>query len=96
MITPYSQFVVSQSAINVATGERYKVVIDELIQFAQGTFSEDSGYTWMNQNLKDKILSLPRAKQLSTVPDSDIPLQKIREQFGGPHYQMKSFYFVIS
>jgi oxaloacetate decarboxylase (Na+ extruding) subunit alpha len=91
MITPYSQFVVSQSAINVATGERYKVVIDELIQFALGTFSEDSGYTWMDQNLKDKILSLPRVKQLSTVPDGNTPLHKIREQFGGPHLSDEEF-----
>ena len=30
MITPYSQFMVTQAAINVATGERYKVVIDEI------------------------------------------------------------------
>ena len=91
MITPYSQFVVSQAAINVATGERYKVVIDELIQFALGTFSEDSGYTFMDQNLKDNILSLPRAKQMSTVPDGDISLNKIREQFGGPHLSDEEF-----
>jgi oxaloacetate decarboxylase alpha subunit len=91
MITPYSQFVVSQAAINVATGERYKVVIDELIQFAQGTFSEDSGYTWMDENLKDKILSLPRAQQLSTVPDGSTPLHKIREQFGGPTLSDEEF-----
>ncbi|MGG3081311.1 hypothetical protein [Heyndrickxia faecalis] len=91
MITPYSQFVVSQSAINVATGERYKVIIDEIIQFAQGIFSEDSGYTWMDQNLKDKILSLPRAKQLSRVSDENIPLHKIKEQFGGPDLSDEEF-----
>ncbi len=44
MITPFSQFVGTQAAINVATGARYKVVIDELIRFAQGVFGEDSGY----------------------------------------------------
>lgn len=91
MITPYSQFVVSQAAINVATGERYKVIIDEIIQFSQGIFSEDSGYTWMDQNLKDKVLSLPRAKQLATVPDASTPLHKIREQFGGPDLSDEEF-----
>ena len=64
MITPHSQFVVTQSAINVATGERYKHVIDELILFAQGVYGEDSGYTWMDQNLKDRLLGMPRAKEL--------------------------------
>ncbi|KUO77813.1 MAG: hypothetical protein APF81_18190 [Desulfosporosinus sp. BRH_c37] len=91
MITPYSQFVVSQAAINVATGERYKVVIDEIIQFAQGIFSEDSGFTWMDQNLKDKILDLPRAKQLATQKKVDVPLKKIREKFGGPNLSDEEF-----
>ncbi|SDH86182.1 oxaloacetate decarboxylase, alpha subunit [Alteribacillus persepolensis] len=91
MITPYSQFVVSQAAINVATGERYKVVIDEVIQFANGVFSEDSGYTWMDQNLKDKILASPRAKELSTAHQDDTPLSKIREQFGGPDLSDEEF-----
>ena len=31
MITPYSQFVGTQAALNVASGQRYKVVIDELL-----------------------------------------------------------------
>lgn len=91
MITPYSQFMVSQSAINVATGERYKIVIDEIIQFALGVFSEDSGYTWMDQNLKDKILSLPRAKELASKKKVDLPLQKIREKFGGPDLSDEEF-----
>lgn len=91
MITPYSQFVVSQAAINVATGERYKVIIDEVIQFANGVFSEDSGYTWMDQNLKDKVLSSPRAKELSSSRQDDTSLDKIREQFGGPGLSDEEF-----
>ena len=67
MITPHSQFVVTQAAINVAMGERYKLVIDELILFAQGVYGEDSGYTWMDQNLKDRLLGLPRAKELEEL-----------------------------
>jgi oxaloacetate decarboxylase alpha subunit len=38
MITPYSQYAVTQAAINVATGERYKYVIDDMILFAKGAF----------------------------------------------------------
>jgi oxaloacetate decarboxylase alpha subunit len=84
MITPHSQFVVTQAAINVATGERYKLVIDELIMFAQGVYGEDSGYTWMDQNLKDKLLSMPRAAELAARRRPDVTLQQIREQLGGP------------
>jgi oxaloacetate decarboxylase alpha subunit len=87
MITPFSQFVGTQAAINVATGERYKVVIDELIRFAQGVFGEDSGYTWMDQNLKDKWLALPRAQELAALgkrPIEDISLAECRQKFGAP------------
>jgi|GEM_PF-298298 len=67
MITPYSQFVVTQAAINVATGERYKIVLDSILKFALGMFGEDSGYTEMDPNIRDKFLSLPRAKELEGV-----------------------------
>jgi oxaloacetate decarboxylase alpha subunit len=86
MITPFSQFIVAQSAINVTTGERYKYVIDELILFAQGGHGEDSGYTWMDQNLKDKLLGLSRARELkglSARNRPDIPLKEIRDKLGG-------------
>ena len=87
MITPFSQFVGTQAAVNVATGERYKVVIDELIRFAQGVFGEDSGYTWMNQDLKDKWLALPRAKELAALGKrsmEDISLEECRRKLGTP------------
>lgn len=84
MITPHSQFVVTQSAINVATGERYKHVIDELILFALGAYGEDSGYTWMDENLKDKLLGTNRAKELAARQRLDVPMQEIRDKLGGP------------
>jgi len=86
MITPLSQYMGTQAAINVATGERYSVVIDEFIRFAEGGYGEDSGYGWMDQNLKDKFLALPRAKELAAKakrPVEDISLREIREQLGG-------------
>jgi len=86
MITPHSQFVVTQSAINVAMGERYKVVTDELIQFALGIYGEDSGYPWMDQNLKDKLLASPRAKELKELAarqTREITAREVREQLGG-------------
>jgi oxaloacetate decarboxylase (Na+ extruding) subunit alpha len=42
MIRPYSHHVATQAAINAASGERYAVVIDELVRFAAGRYGEDS------------------------------------------------------
>ena len=84
MITPYSQFVVTQAAINVAVEERYKFVIDEVIMFAQGVYGDDSGYNSMDQNLKDKLLNMPRAAELAAREQRDMSLKEIREKLGGP------------
>jgi oxaloacetate decarboxylase alpha subunit len=54
-----------------------------VILFAKGFYGEDSGYTWIDQNLKDRLLSLRRAKELVAPRNPEIPLNKIREQLGG-------------
>ena len=65
MITPGSQFIVSQAAVNVATGERYKEVLDCMIETALGVWGwEDAGVPWMDPNVKDRFLSHPNAKSL--------------------------------
>ena len=58
-------------------------MIDELILFAQGVYGEDSGYPWMDQNLKDRLLGMHRAKELAARKRPDIPLKELRGQFGG-------------
>jgi oxaloacetate decarboxylase alpha subunit len=85
MITPFSQHVVTQAAINVATGERYKVVIDDLIRFAQGAFGEDSGYPVMDEDLRDRLVSLPRARELAaqtSVVDENMTLREAKALYG--------------
>lgn len=84
MITPVSQYVVTQAAIHVLTGERYQSVIDELIRFAQGAFGEDSGHLWMDQDLKDRLLSSPRAEALTAAfaRPADLTLRQAKELFG--------------
>jgi oxaloacetate decarboxylase alpha subunit len=37
----------------------------------------------MGQDLKDKFLSLPRAKELAYTPVVDMPIKKVKGQFGG-------------
>jgi oxaloacetate decarboxylase (Na+ extruding) subunit alpha len=66
MITPHSQFIVSQAAVNVALGERWKEVLDAMVEFAMGIYgNEDAGVPYMDKNLKDKLLSSPSAKKLA-------------------------------
>jgi oxaloacetate decarboxylase alpha subunit len=63
MVTPLSQFVGSQAAINVIVGERYKEVTDQVIRYALGHFGEEA-VTAMDQDVRQRILDRPRAKEI--------------------------------
>ena len=63
MVTPLSQFVGSQAAINVIVGERYAQVTDQVIRYALGHFGEEA-VTAMDQTVRARILDRPRAKEI--------------------------------
>jgi oxaloacetate decarboxylase alpha subunit len=83
MVTPLAQFVGSQAAINVITGERYKEVTDQSIQYALGHWGKEAP-TVMDSNVKDAILSRPRAKEWENWTPPDLSLREVRQKFGGP------------
>jgi oxaloacetate decarboxylase alpha subunit len=83
MVTPLSQFVVSQAAINVIVGERYKEVTDQVIQYALGIWGKEAPDI-MEPNVKDKILGRSRAKDWQGWTAPDLSLHQVRQKFGGP------------
>jgi oxaloacetate decarboxylase (Na+ extruding) subunit alpha len=82
MVTPLSQFVVSQAAINVIVGERYKEVTDQVIQYALGLWGKDAP-ALLDRDVKDKILSRARAREWQAWEPPDPSLQAVRNKFGG-------------
>jgi oxaloacetate decarboxylase alpha subunit len=82
MVTPYSQFFGVQAAINVIVGERYKEIADEVILYALGSWGAEESES-IDANLKDRILSRPRAKELSRMKPPDMSLKEFREKFAG-------------
>jgi oxaloacetate decarboxylase alpha subunit len=82
MVTPLSQFVVSQAAINVIVGERYKEVTDQVIQYALGLWGKEAPGL-MDPEAKDKILSRGRAKEWQAWEPPDPSLAEVRKKFGG-------------
>ncbi len=83
MVTPLSQFVGSQAAINVIVGERYKEVTDQTIEYAMGIWGKE-GAELMDPNVKEKILNRPRAKEIAERPHPTDSLQDLRRKYGGP------------
>ena len=82
MVTPLSQFVVSQAVINVIVGERYKEVTDQVIQYALGLWGAEAP-SLMAVDVKDKILSRQRAKEWQGWQPPDLSLRELRNKFGG-------------
>jgi oxaloacetate decarboxylase alpha subunit len=70
MITPFSQFIVTQAVLNIQMG-RWEECLDSCVEFAAGIYGKvDSGVAYMDQNIKDKLLSLPQAKAIIKKADN--------------------------
>jgi oxaloacetate decarboxylase alpha subunit len=82
MVTPYSQFVGVQAAINVIVGERYKEVTDEMLLYALGLWGEEEAQS-IEPNLRDRLLGRPRAKELARGKPPETSLKEFREKHGG-------------
>ncbi len=83
MVTPLAQFVGTQAAVNVMAGERYKEVTDQSIQYALGYWGEE-GARLMDPEVKDKVLSRPRAREWESWTWPEPSLDEVRRKFGGP------------
>ncbi len=91
MITPFSQYIVTQAVLNVQLG-RWEQCIDSMVEHAAGLFGvEDAGLNDMDQNLKDKLLSLPQAKKIKERADhivehlnSEPPVEELKKKLGLP------------
>jgi len=81
MVTPLSQYVGTQAAINVILGERYKEVPDQVIQYALGIWGKE-GAELMDPQVKDKILSRPRAKEWTQWEQPEPSLHEVRQKLG--------------
>jgi oxaloacetate decarboxylase alpha subunit len=100
MITPASQFIVSQAAVNVATGERYKEVLDCMIETALGVWGwEDAGVPWMDPNVRDRFLSQPHAKILAKryertkeIGEEEGSVDKLRKSYGLTNVSDEEFF----
>ena len=80
MATPYSQIVGAQALFNITSGERYKVVSDEVIKYMLGLYGEPDGP--IDQNVKDKVLTSPKAKKLLNWKVPEVTVEDLRREVG--------------
>ena len=80
MVTPLSQFVGAQAAINVILGERYKEVVDQVLQYALGIWGKEATLV-MDPGIRARILNRPRAKEWEGWTPPEPSLAEVRRKF---------------
>lgn len=78
MVTPFPQMLGSQAFYNVIGSERYANVSDQVIRYVLGSFGRPTGV--IDQQVKDRILSRPRARELMNEPPPPT-LAEMRKHF---------------
>jgi oxaloacetate decarboxylase alpha subunit len=78
MVTPFPQIVCSQALYNIIGAERYGNVSDQVIRYVLGKFGRPT--VPVDPNVKDRILSRPRAKELAAEQPPLAP-QELRKRF---------------
>jgi oxaloacetate decarboxylase (Na+ extruding) subunit alpha len=80
MATPFSQLVGIQAVLNMVSGERYKTIPDEVIQYAAEYYGKPVAA--IDPNVLDRIMGAPRAKQVLANPPEQPTIEELRKQYG--------------
>ena len=80
MATPFSQLVGIQAVLNVVTNNRYGTIPDEVIQYAAGYYG--TTVAPIDQNVLDKIMAAPRAKEVLANPPEQPTLADLKKRYG--------------
>jgi oxaloacetate decarboxylase alpha subunit len=90
MVTPLSQFVGSQAAINIIVGDRYKEVTDQIIQYALGYWGKE-GAELMDPAVKGKIMDRPRAKEWAAWQPPEPTVAELRKKMNAENVSDEEF-----
>ncbi|MGE5723002.1 MAG: biotin carboxyl carrier protein [Sphingomonadales bacterium] len=80
VMTPFAQMVLTQAVMNVTGKERYEVIPDEIVRYALGRFGRPNRP--IAPHVMDRIMSLPRAKELEKEPLMP-SVAELRRRLGG-------------
>ena len=80
MVTPFPQIVCSQALANVIGAARYATVPDQVIRYVLGSFGRPTRP--VDQEVADRILALPRARELRAEPPPPT-VAELRARFPG-------------
>lgn len=80
MATPFSQLVGIQAVLNMMSGDRYKTVPDEIVQYALGYYGSPAAP--IDPNVLDRIMNSDRAAIVRANPPEQPSLQELHQRYG--------------
>ena len=80
MATPLSQLVGTQAVLNVVTGERYRLVPDQVVAYAAGHYGEPPAP--IEPEVLDRIMHSEQAARVIANPPEEPSLEELRERHG--------------
>jgi oxaloacetate decarboxylase alpha subunit len=80
MATPFSQLVGIQAVLNIMSGDRYKTVPDEIVQYALGYYGSPAAP--IDPNVLDRIMSSDRAAVVRANPPEQLMLSELHQRYG--------------
>lgn len=89
MVTPFSQILGTQAMLNVVTGRRYSMAPQETIMYILELYGRSPAP--IDQNVKDKILGLPEAKNLLNWTPPQPSIGELRQKLGRPQISDDEF-----
>ncbi len=83
MATPLSQLVGTQAVLNVVSGERYKLVPDQVVAYTAGHYGEPPAP--IDPQVMERIMAADNAARVIAGPPEQPTLEELRERHGtGP------------
>jgi oxaloacetate decarboxylase alpha subunit len=80
MATPFSQLVGIQAVLNMMSGDRYKTVPDEIVQYALGYYGSPAAP--IDPDVLDRILNSDRASVVRSHPPEQPSLSELHKRYG--------------
>jgi oxaloacetate decarboxylase (Na+ extruding) subunit alpha len=80
MATPLSQLVGTQAVLNIVTGERYKLVPDQVVAYAAGHYGAPAAP--IDPDVLDRIMHSEHAERVIASPPEQPTLEELRARHG--------------
>ena len=79
MVTPVSQYIGAQAILNHTSGERYRIVTDEVIKYILGHYGDLAAP--VDPNVKARVMAMPRTRELLDWAPTQRSIEDLRAEY---------------